>query len=420
MKYKMKGAAAAVLAVLMIILSGCGGRKTGGVSSVGGGPAASGGEVSGGGNGGTSSGQQNGGENDTGGGQDAEDPGAGGGQSSEEPSGTVDEDIDEAYVEYVAKENKYRDALLNKKNWQGKFAVFFLRSESEPANPLSGETRIGGDHTLVISPDGKTMLVDCNITGNVSYTVDFLKRLGIKKLDYFVNSHPHDDHFGGYKYIFDNFEIDQLVTNYSQIYTDPTGGPHNMIERFRKETGKDPVRVQEGDKFALGSVSVTVYNPPADTDWENEVANDHTNGNSLALRLTYKKASLWLGGDCEDAYGLVPLRRMAQKYGAAIQTDVVKFNHHGHNMNGCPEPWLNAVKPKIAVGETSNVLSDAVMLAYEDAGASTFHVALDGTVLVTTSGDGTYDIQAEKDRDEFSFFAGSNKQTNGYMRVSAK
>ncbi len=434
MKYRMKGAAAAVLAVLMIILSGCGGRKTDGVSS--GGFSSSGGSssaVSGGGNGGTASEQQNGGENVSGGGQNAEDPGAGGGQSSEEqngggnsgsgdseePSDTLNKGIDEAYAEFTATEFKYRDALLNKKNWEGKFAVFFLRSEGEPTNPLSGEQNHSGDNTLVISPEGKTMLVDCNHSAGTAYLVYFLQKLGIKKLDYFVSSHPHADHLEGYWQILDNFEVEHIISNYSPIYTKPSGEfPYKFYEKAQK-LGIEFKQVSEGYSFSFGSVSVKVYNPPADTDWTKEAENDQYNPNSLALRLTYKKASLWLGGDCEEAYGLTPLQRMAKKYGSEIQSDIVKMNHHGFNMAGCPGSWLDVVKPKIAVGEMSIVQSDSVLLTYQNRGVATFHVALDGTVLVTTSGDGTYDIQTEKDRDEFSFFAGMNNQKNGFMRVTA-
>jgi beta-lactamase superfamily II metal-dependent hydrolase len=53
-----------------------------------------------------------------------------------------------------------------------------------------------GNVTLVISPSGETMLLDCGPTRATSRIVDFMAQNGIKKIDYLFVTHFEDDHMG--------------------------------------------------------------------------------------------------------------------------------------------------------------------------------------------------------------------------------
>ena len=50
---------------------------------------------------------------------------------------------------------------------------------------------------LLISPNGKTMLVDAGESTALYSVRTFLKHMGIKHLDAVVATHPHSDHIGG-------------------------------------------------------------------------------------------------------------------------------------------------------------------------------------------------------------------------------
>ncbi|MBT4018099.1 MAG: MBL fold metallo-hydrolase [Alphaproteobacteria bacterium] len=55
-----------------------------------------------------------------------------------------------------------------------------------------------GDATLVISPSGKTMLIDGGQNGQgKKIVVPLLEKLGIRHLDYVIASHYDSDHIGG-------------------------------------------------------------------------------------------------------------------------------------------------------------------------------------------------------------------------------
>lgn len=53
-----------------------------------------------------------------------------------------------------------------------------------------------GDGAVLISPDGQTVLFDNGVRNNCDKPVEYLRSLGITKIDYMIISHYHADHFG--------------------------------------------------------------------------------------------------------------------------------------------------------------------------------------------------------------------------------
>jgi competence protein ComEC len=51
-----------------------------------------------------------------------------------------------------------------------------------------------GDAVLILTPDGKAGLIDGGEVG--SGARQYLKEIGVKRLDLIVVTHPHDDHIG--------------------------------------------------------------------------------------------------------------------------------------------------------------------------------------------------------------------------------
>src|SRR5579863_3606049 len=59
----------------------------------------------------------------------------------------------------------------------------------------------GGQSTLFVTPDGKSLLIDTGWPGNEGRDADRIaavaKDAGIKKIDFVLITHYHDDHVGG-------------------------------------------------------------------------------------------------------------------------------------------------------------------------------------------------------------------------------
>ncbi len=320
-----------------------------------------------------------------------------GGSSSEEPGADLDgEEEEEAEI--------YSDKLWDRSLTEGKLALYVLRVSND--YPTDTSVSHAGDAQLLISPDGKTMLIDMNTPTNASIIVATLKKLGIKKLDYLVISHQHIDHLGGFSILFRYMEVGQIITN-SHEYTGSSSYRelHKLIERYNIPYSY----VYEGDSFSFGEqAQVNIYNPPVDFDYKGGTAGQ--NNGSLLLKIIYKDSSFLFGGDLYASQEAAIL----EKYADVLHVGVAKMNHHGYGTSNTRE-WVKAVSPKIAYGQMTGVVSDVVVGRYQALGSTLLHTALDGPFVIYTDGSDTYEVQAARDRWVETF--GLNDMEDGYMVV---
>ncbi len=243
-----------------------------------------------------------------------------------------------------------------------------------------------GDCAVYTSPEGLVMMVDCG--NQISYQELFpaLDAMGIKKIDIFVMSHPHVDHIGSFSEIAKRYPIGKLYKNYVDYRTDVYKGSIQVAEQL----GIDIQVLYEGDSFKFGDyVDVQVFWP-----YEGQVIDQtdaaSTNHSSLAMRITYGDSSFWTSGDLYLADEI----ELVKRYGDRIRSDVVKMNHHGRETSNSKD-YINTLQPKIAVGCQSVFSSETVLNWYRGSHATVFFTKFDGTVRVSTAGDGHYDVQVQ-------------------------
>src|SRR5258705_6477880 len=72
---------------------------------------------------------------------------------------------------------------------------------------------VEGDSILIVSPGGKSVLIDAGDTGKGKVIIEALKRYNVQQLDYFVATHPHPDHIGGVDEIFKATKVLNVIDN---------------------------------------------------------------------------------------------------------------------------------------------------------------------------------------------------------------
>ncbi len=262
----------------------------------------------------------------------------------------------------------------------GKLTVRFLglRDYVEDTYP--------GDCAIYTSPEGLIMMVDCG--NQISYEELFpaLDAMGITDIDIFVMSHPHADHIGSLAELAKHYNIKKMYKNYVDYKSDLYKGTMQVIE----DLGIETEILYEGDSFKFGEfVDVQVFNPPEGQTVEMSSA-PSVNHSSIAMRLTYGESSIWTSADLY----IVDEMALVKKYGDQIQSDIVKMNHHGRETSNSKD-YINTLQPKIAVATQGELSSLTIMNWYRTSGAVAFHSAIDGTIRISTTGDGHYDIQTQ-------------------------
>lgn len=235
-----------------------------------------------------------------------------------------------------------------------------------------------GDATLVVSPEGKTLLIDCGHPDAGKDVLRVLDALGIDHLDYFVNSHPHIDHLGAFPQIADKVGIGQVYRTGLSYDTQYTRAFAAAIEDKRIPC----TILSDGDGFDLdGQVHVEVLAPeekefvyPAGYP-ANSTA--FVNDSSLSLKLTYGDSVALFCGDLYRGGE----RRLLDAHGPELKADLAKANHHGGDTSNQLK-WIKAVLPEVVVAMNDRMGSMAVYQSYVKHGATFYHTFYNGLVKV--------------------------------------
>jgi competence protein ComEC len=236
-----------------------------------------------------------------------------------------------------------------------------------------------GDALLVITPEGKTLMVDCggptggDMTqhGNFEIGEDVVSPVlwsrGVSRLDAVVLSHAHSDHMGGMFAVLGNFHPQELW-----VGNNPATREYTALLAEAEHLHIAVHRFHAGDAFNYGGMEVRVLAPASDYLPGPTAKND----DSLVLRVAYRRTSALLEGDAEAASE----GSMAKL--PSIHADLLKVGHHG-SKTSTTQVFLRAVSPHYAVVSVGlhNLYHHPrfeTLEHLEEAGVRTYRTDLDG------------------------------------------
>jgi len=246
-------------------------------------------------------------------------------------------------------------------------------------NPYSRNLKIhfiavGQAECILIHIGGRTMLIDGGENNDSHRIVDYIHHLGIKKLDYVVSTHPHQDHAGGLDAAIRTFQVGQVlmpdVNHDTKTFQDVL-----TAIREKKLTVQKPV---PGEEYALGKARFQILAPNG-TDYRR--LNDY----SIVLKLTFGQNSFLFQGDAEAKSEEEILGK-----GFDIRADLLKVGHHGHK-SSTTSAYLKKVQPRyavISVGRKNEygLPHDVVVKRLQSAGIKIYRTDRHGTIIASSDG----------------------------------
>jgi len=311
------------------------------------------------------------------------------------------------------------------------FAVNWWKTKPPP--PSGGELQvhildvgpINGDSILIISPAGKTVLIDAGDAGKGKVVLDALKRYNVQQLDYFIATHPHPDHMGAADELMKVTKVLNVIDNgLAPPGWQPTPTPPAKVLSNRKPVAKKPdkkasitrfyeeykeavsqggahyEKAEPGKKFDLGGgalLTILAPSQPFFTKEQMKAGGNEPNANSVVARLDYGDFSMLLPGDAEQQTE----HRMLTK-DLNLQMDILKVSHHGSKYATAAD-FLERVKPAVAIvscgewnryGHPAQVVLDLL----KTAGVKLYRTDLQGEITITTRGkENDYKITTAKE-----------------------
>ena len=227
---------------------------------------------------------------------------------------------------------------------------------------------------ILIDANGHYMLIDAGQNDKGATVVKYLNKLGIKKLDYVIATHPHNDHIGGIDTVIDAFPINNLIMPAVTIDSETYQDVLNAIEAKKVKTTKAKV----GNKYNLGDASFIIISP-------NGTGYDSLNDYSVGIKLTYGANSFLLAGDIQETSEKEMLEN-----GIDLSADVLKLSHHGSSTSN-KNSFLDKVDPEYAVisvgtGNKYEHPHSETMQAMKDRAVNVYRTDEQGTIIFTSDG----------------------------------
>lgn len=258
-----------------------------------------------------------------------------------------------------------------------------------------GQIRGWGHAVVIQTPEGHTYLFD---TGQNYPDTDFdcgkdmiapfLKKKNIKEIDGVVISHAHNDHFGGFQYLMNNFKIKHL---WDSGYPFPSGNPEYDSIYKPEYIAKGGLygRIIKGDKLNWGkSLKVEILSPPNDylvehdTNFTDGITHHNPNLNSIVLRLKYKNNTFLFVGDLISTGQEYLIKQFSAE---ELKTTVLCLAHG----DSYYLPFVEVIKPEIVIESCLNGVDNPARKAKEvfsRVGSEVYATCWNGTVQVVSDG----------------------------------
>lgn len=235
---------------------------------------------------------------------------------------------------------------------------------------------VGQGDSLLVQTKDKNILIDAGTRKSSDNLINYLKKQHIKKLDYVIATHPHEDHIGGMPKVIDEFEISNF---YAPKKTANTKIFKDMILQLKKKNLKINV-AKKGISLDLSNDSSLDFLAPVKDNYEN------TNDYSAVIKLTHGNTKFLFTGDAEKTSEKDILNSNVD-----LSSNILKVGHHGSHSSSSKE-FLDKVNPKMAIiscGKNNDYghPHKETMKELKKRNIEVYRTDIDGNILLTSDGE---------------------------------
>jgi len=302
----------------------------------------------------------------------------------------------------------------------------------------------GGQSTLFVTPAGQSLLIDTgwnyNAYRDAIRITKAAKLAGIKKIDYVLITHYHQDHVGGVPQLIAKFPVGTFIDHGPN--REETAAMNHQYEEYQKAiAGKNHIVVKPGDQLPIKGMDAVVVSADgniieqplpgagqqnANCEGVTEKASDASeNARSVGTVITFGNLRIVDLGDLtwnKELQLMCPVNKVGH-------ADLLVVSHHGLDQSNSPA-LVHALQPRVAIFDngakkgaspsawdivkSSPGLQDIWQLHFADAGGSE-HNAQDPFIANINEADTGYYLKVTAREDgSFDVFNPRNKFSKEY------
>jgi competence protein ComEC len=224
----------------------------------------------------------------------------------------------------------------------------------------------GGQSTLFVTPEGKSLLIDTGWPDNNGRDADRIvaaaKLAGIKQIDFVLLTHYHMDHAGGITQLAAEIPI-RAVIDHGENREPNNDATQQMWENYQKLVEKEKLNriiAKPGDTLPLEGMETRVISSDGELiekplnggggknavceTLEKRPADETENARSLGVLLTFGKLRILDLGDLtsdKEAQLVCPVNKLGT-------VDIYVVSHHGSTPSNS-RGFLNSITPRVAI-----------------------------------------------------------------------
>lgn len=194
---------------------------------------------------------------------------------------------------------------------------------------------VGQGDCILIQVNNKNLLIDSGPSSNRKDLLNYLEKLDIKKFDYIIATHPHEDHIGNMDTIIKRYDIGSFYS--PKVITSSTTF-ENMISALVDKNLKINVLKKGVKGIDLGkNTEIEVFSP-----LEN-ISSDNLNDYSPIIKITFFNNSFLFTGDAE-----ISTEDTVLSQNNNLNCDILKVGHHGSSTSTSTD-FLISTNPSVAI-----------------------------------------------------------------------
>lgn len=194
---------------------------------------------------------------------------------------------------------------------------------------------VGQGDCILIQVNNKNLLIDSGPSTSRKSLLKYLNKIGVKKFDYIIATHPHEDHIGNMDTIIKRFDVENF---YAPKATTPSITFENMISALVDKNLKINILKKESKNINLGkNTSIQIFSP------EENMASDNLNNYSPIIKINFLDTSFLFTGDAE-----MSIEQQVLSENPDLKCDILKVGHHGSSTSTSSK-FLTSANPSIAI-----------------------------------------------------------------------